>query len=519
MSVPTAEPAPNNSGNLPLILVVDDSPLNLKFLFAALRRTDFKVMVAENGTLGLELAEQHHPDLILLDVMMPGIDGFETCCRLKQNPQTREIPVIFMTALSDTIDKVNGFEVGAADYLTKPVDIPEVIARVRTQLKVANLQKDLRRQNERLAEENEKRRRVQDALRESRGRYRLLAENSTDIISRQTLSGVYQYVSPACHTLLGYDIEEMISKPVLDFVHPDDRKMVEKSTHPGQNCPSTVTFTYRAVCKSGGFIWLETVSKTVCDDKGRPVEIVSVSRDVTDRVELAQKLREHNKELDAFAHTVAHDLKNPVSTVISYTDFLIGAWDKLDEAKIKDFIGNIRSVGQKGLYIIDELMLLATVRKGEVKLHSLDMAAIVTQVLERLELMIQDFDAQITVPESWPTAAGYAPWIEEAWINYLSNAIKYGGRPPRIELGATPQDDGMVRFWVRDNGKGLTAEEQSRLFAEFIRLDEVRVEGHGLGLSIVRRIVDKLGGQVGVESQPGHGSTFWFTLPSAKETA
>jgi two-component system sensor histidine kinase/response regulator len=113
----------------------------------------------------------------------------------------------------------------------------------------------------------------------------------------------------------------------------------------------------------------------------------------------------------------------------------------------------------------------------------------------------------------WPVALGYAPWVEEVWINYLSNAFRYGGRPPRLELGAEAQPDGRVRFWVRDNGAGLTPEDQARLFTPFTRLDQVQVKGHGLGLSIVRRIVEKLGGQVGVESQIGQGSTFSFTLP------
>ena len=97
----------------------------------------------------------------------------------------------------------------------------------------------------------------------------------------------------------------------------------------------------------------------------------------------------------------------------------------------------------------------------------------------------------------------------------MSNALKYGGQPPRVELGATEQEDGTVRFWVRDNGHGLTPEEQARLFTPFTRLDQVSAKGHGLGLSIVRRIVEKMGGQVGVESQVGQGSTFVFTLPMA----
>jgi signal transduction histidine kinase len=115
-------------------------------------------------------------------------------------------------------------------------------------------------------------------------------------------------------------------------------------------------------------------------------------------------------------------------------------------------------------------------------------------------------------------ALGYGPWVEEVWVNYLSNALKYGGRPPRVKLGATPQSDGKVRFWVRDNGPGLASGAQDRLFTPFTRLDRGRVAGHGLGLSIVRRIVEKLGGQVGVESEEGAGSVFWFTLRSRNAT-
>jgi len=117
----------------------------------------------------------------------------------------------------------------------------------------------------------------------------------------------------------------------------------------------------------------------------------------------------------------------------------------------------------------------------------------------------------------WPIALGHAPWIEEVWVNYLSNAIKYGGWPPRVELGAMEQGDGIVRFWVRDNGSGLTLEEQTRLFTPLTRLDRVRAKGHGLGLSIVRRIVERLGGQTGVESEVGQGSVFFFTLPACTD--
>jgi signal transduction histidine kinase len=142
------------------------------------------------------------------------------------------------------------------------------------------------------------------------------------------------------------------------------------------------------------------------------------------------------------------------------------------------------------------------------------MSSIVTEAQTRLNDVIKEYQAEIIQPESWPLAMGHGPWVEEVWANYISNAIKYGGDPPQVELGATEQSNGQICFWVRDNGKGLSSEEQTRLFTMFTRMDQVRARGHGLGLSIVRRIVEKLGGQVGVESDLGAGSVFKFTLPA-----
>ncbi len=159
-------------------------------------------------------------------------------------------------------------------------------------------------------------------------------------------------------------------------------------------------------------------------------------------------------------------------------------------------------------------MLLASLRKADaVAFEPLDMGMIVQETLTRFGDRFTETDANLIVPESWPVAMGYAPWVEEIWVNYISNALKYGGTPPRIELGAEERADNRVRFWVQDNGSGLTSEAQAKLFTEFTRLEKVRAKGHGLGLSIVLRIVTKLGGEVGVESEVGIGSRFWFELP------
>jgi PAS domain S-box-containing protein len=245
------------------------------------------------------------------------------------------------------------------------------------------------------------------------------------------------------------------------------------------------------------------------------------------------ELEARNEELNSFAHTVAHDLKNPLYVVVGYASLLSNERAKLTNEMMQSFLDKMVRHGFKMRTIIDELLLLATVRgTEEVSLEPLDMGQIVREVRERLRRDLEEGLCEIVQPENWPVAIGYGPWIEEVWVNYVSNAVKYGGQPPRVELGYTMVDgppdgreeengNGWVRFWVRDNGPGLSVEEQSRLFTPFERLHEMRAEGHGLGLSIVQRIVQKLGGQVGVESegQPGQGSMFYFVLPVAPDDA
>jgi len=230
----------------------------------------------------------------------------------------------------------------------------------------------------------------------------------------------------------------------------------------------------------------------------------------------AEQLVAQNAELDAFAHTVAHDLKSSLGTITGFAQLLVNRYETMSPEETTEAAQYIFRTGQKLDTIIEELMLLTGVRKQEVIPEPLDMHNIVQEATHRLQMLIQDQQAQITLHNeaAWPNALGYAPWIEEVWANYISNAIKYGGQPPRVDLGAMMQADSKVRFWVRDNGPGLSTEAQAKLFTPFTQLSQVRANGHGLGLSIVRRIVEKLGGQVGLESEIGQGSTFFFTLPA-----
>jgi signal transduction histidine kinase len=227
------------------------------------------------------------------------------------------------------------------------------------------------------------------------------------------------------------------------------------------------------------------------------------------------ELQASNEELDAFGHTVAHDLKNPLGSIIGYAYLLTDKDSPLSPEDTYELARNVEELSLRMDNIIEELMLLAGLRKADVKMVPLDMGNIVEEAQRRLGYMIKNTQAEITSPSQWPQAVGYAPWVEEVWINYLSNAIKYGGQPLRVELGAK-QREGCVSFWVRDNGQGLTPEQQARLFTPFERLEQARLKGHGLGLSIVQRIVERMDGQVSVESPgvPGEGSTFSFVLPT-----
>ncbi len=352
-----------------VLLVVDDNPGNLDVLLIHLRQAHYRVLTAESGKTALEYVDYMTPDLILLDVMMPDLDGFETCRRLQAKLKGRNIPIIFMTALSDSVDKVRGFELGAADYVTKPVDMAELLGRIKTHLTLHQLYKSLQAQN---------------------------------------------------------------------------------------------------------------------------------------------------RELDAFAHTVAHDLRGPIGNAVAFAQLLRREWYSTTGEQIFNSLNIIEKTGRKALNIIEALLLLASIRQEQVRITPIETGQLIDEVQQRLSYMIAEAKAEIILPAAWPEALGYAPWIEEVWTNYISNAIKYGGQPPRLELGATVQADGSVRFWVQDNGHGLTPAEQRNLFTPFTRLDQVNTDGHGLGLSIVRQIIDKLGGRVGVESWSGGGSRFYFTLTGSR---
>lgn len=238
--------------------------------------------------------------------------------------------------------------------------------------------------------------------------------------------------------------------------------------------------------------------------------------DITERKKNERERERLVATLDAYSHTVAHDLRNPVSVIRGYlelADMSLSAGD----SRAGYYVEQAQKSIQTMTGIINLLLLLATLRSAdELEFQPLDMPALVQHVLDRLVFDIERTQAQIHVQEDLPAAYGYANWVKEVWLNYLSNAMKYGGSPPIIHIRSEldPNNLSMVRYSVQDNGVGITREEQSQLFQKFNRLDRhSEIEGHGLGLLIVRQMVERMGGRVGVQSKPNEGSTFYFVLP------
>ena len=217
-----------------------------------------------------------------------------------------------------------------------------------------------------------------------------------------------------------------------------------------------------------------------------------------------QDLKDRNEELDAFAYTVAHDIKNPLALVIGFAEALVRYRSSLSDDELVEYLGSIERAGHQMSRIIDQLLMLARSRPGDVKVEPLDMATIVDGALQRLAHTLREFQAEIIRPDSWPVAWGYGPLVEEVWVDYIDRAIKHSRKPPRVGLGAATQQDGMVRFWVIDKGASTTQEDY---------LDGLG--GSGGGLSAIQRIVERLGGEVGVEHKDGQSGSLFFTLPAS----
>jgi signal transduction histidine kinase len=411
------EPHPLTSAKLastskPLILVVDDVPDNVQFLAARLRSKGFQVAAAANGADALTSVAVQAPDLILLDVQMPEMDGFEVCRRLKAQPQTASIPVIFLTARSEVDDVLAGFSVGAVDYVTKPFNAAELLTRVRTHLELKYSQDALVKQNQELASLNE----------------RLMALNN--------------------------------------------------------------------------------------------------------------QLVELNNEKNEFLGVAAHDLKSPLGA-IRWLSELLYTNPALPPEKSREALKNIINTAERMLAIVKNLLDVNAIEQGSLKamLEPINLVILLGDIAANFAEQAAEKDITIFVENAVAARESNAlaseQWLTQAVENLVSNAIKYSPRgasvrlsvehaavtaPPETasEAAAAETSVGLLVIRVEDNGPGLTEADKERLFTKFARLSARPTGGEhstGLGLFIVKKLVEAMQGRVWCESSAGAGAAFCIALP------
>lgn len=433
------------------------------------------------------------------------------------NPQQRDVMVHqlrtrgFVSDLAVEYRRRSG-ETGYALMYVEPIEIEGEACLIALGHDIT-AQKQTEAERERLQQELERQVRLLDTI----------LSTTPDHFHVHDRAGRYLYASPTALQAVGLTAEQVTGKTWRDLDFPESEGLrfeerIKIVFETGQTVKAELSFPIGAELH-----YYEQVLSPLRDRAGQVVMAVSTVHDITDRKQTEQLIQQYanevlvrNEDLEAFSSTVAHDLKSPLSNIIGFIEWLQGRPD-LPPAERQEYIDIIARNAAKMDSIIDELLLLAQVRKERIELVPIDTTRLIAEAQARLAFMIAQSGVVMRVPGAWPAALGYGPWVEEVWVNYLSNAIKYGRIPPaapRIELGFDEPSDRFIRFWVRDFGPGVPEDERADLFKAFGEHSKVRATGHGLGLSIVRMIVEKMGGQVGVETAAGKGSTFYFTLPA-----
>ncbi|WP_325314948.1 PAS domain S-box protein [Microcoleus sp. PH2017_28_MFU_U_A] len=270
------------------ILVIDDQPNNLRFISNILTKEGYKVQRAISGGMVVNAKFTVLPDLILLDIAMPRMNGYEVCEKLKANEKTREIPVIFLSVFNETFHKVKAFEIGGVDYISKPFQVEEVLARIESQLTIQQLSKQLKQQNVQLQREVEFRKQTEQALRESKARLQKLAVNIPGVIYQlvQNPQGSYkfEYISYACREIYELESEKILKDAglVWDRNHPDDREYVMETIAESARTLEPFAFEWRIVTPSGKLKWLQSNSRPEMRDNG-DIVWYGVLFDISDR--------------------------------------------------------------------------------------------------------------------------------------------------------------------------------------------------------------------------------------------
>jgi PAS domain S-box-containing protein len=499
------------------ILIVDDDSESRTLLKSILTAESLDVRAADGGDLALAAIAVEKPELILLDIRMPRMDGFEVCRRLKHGAGTRDIPVVFLTASGELSEKVEGLGLGAVDFITKPFQREELLARVRTHLELARLRADLEnRVAERTAE-----------LRESEDRFRAMADVAPVMIWVSTADKRRNFFNKRWLDFTGRSAHAEMGHGWMENVHPDDIERCSALYFSAVDERRTFETEYRLRRADGQYQWVLERGVPRPTPSGVFAGYVGSCTDITDLKQNHERMLASQKleSLGLMAAGVALDFGNLLGTIFGEVDLALSEMSAKTPGRQN--IERIAAAATRSTGTVKLLRISAGVGGDSSASELVNLSFFVEEMLRLLTVSLPRqivFRSKLT--KDLPPLRGNVAQIRQVIMNLITNALEaIGGQQGTITVstdkvaidpGSTfidsaniPQGE-YVRLIVADSGPGMTAETRARIFDQFFT---TKSEGRGLGLSVVHGIVRSHGGGIQVASQPGKGSTFEVLFP------
>jgi PAS domain S-box-containing protein len=509
------------------ILLVDDTPDKLLALEAALGDMGETLVRAESGSEALRLVLRRDFAVILLDINMPGMDGFETAALIRQRKSSAHTPIIFITSFSTAdVEVYRGYSLGAVDYLFTPVT-PEVLrSKVSVFVELARKNREIQRQAEALrrAEEERMQRKLDEtnARLEWETRRNYFFRLSIELLAISNYEGVFTQTNPTWQKTLGYSEHELHGHALQEFIHPEDVDATNEVVGNILKAESPLYFENRFRARDGTYRWLGWTiapfaaegllyifARDMTERRERENEIRRLNGDLEQRTLSLQLL---NQELESFSYSLAHDLRTPLRSITAYSEMIVaGEAGELTSEALK-MVRTIQRNSGRMTQLMDDFLAFFRVARKDVKQENVVMTAIAREAIATVQVDAKrqvDFKVGVL-----PPAKGDPAMVLQVLVNLVSNAVKFTAQRKKaeIEIGCLTDRSPTV-YYVKDNGVGFNMKYYSRLFGVFERLHRREdFDGTGIGLAIVQKIVQRHGGSVWADAVVDHGATFYFTL-------
>jgi len=518
---------PDVFDHAPRVLVVDDERQNRQLLEVILKPEGFLVQTAANGKEALAMMAAQPPDLILLDIMMPDMDGYQVARKIKENPVTRNIPIIMITALDDRAARLQGLSAGAEDFLTKPVDRAELCARVKNLLRLKAYGDYHDKYS--LVLEGEVTSRTAQAV-DSELLYRSTFDASPVGIVHVGMEGQWLRVNQRLCDLLGYSRSELQSSNTRELLHlevvPGEAEAMENMAEGTLERHVIEEKRYRR--RDGGFLWARVNVSVHRDTGGRPQHFISVIEDITERRTLEAQVRQTTKmeSIGRLAAGVAHDFNNFLTVILGFT--ALAKMEVSIQCEHMRHLGEIEKAARRAAALTKQL--LAFSRQQVLRAAPLNVNVLITEMNVMLGMLIgKQVELGLALAPDLPEALVDRGQLEQVVMNLLVNArdaMPTGGSVT-IETKSVELENSFfhheavvpgryVMLAITDTGTGMTRETMKRLFEPFYTTKEAG-KGTGLGLSTTYGIIKQSQGHIWVYSELGHGTTFKIYLPLAMD--